>query len=196
MDGGALTVTFFDVSLTSTGVASGRVGERPITQVWKHGDENAPRRERLGKLFVAASEFIKLTKPDLVGIEAPLDPAVAARIGTSKDAAFGLIGGAIVVEMVAHLRGVPRVKLVNVQDVRAHFVGQRTFSKSIDPVTKRKLTSRETAKAATIHMCRLQGWHVEDDNAADAAAGWSWCCATLNPRLAAMTTPLFARAVA
>jgi len=110
--------------------------------------------------------------------------------------AFALIGGAIIVETVAHLRGAPRIQLANVQDVRRHFTGQRTFSKAIDPSTGKKLSSRDAAKAATIAMCRLQGWEVENDDAADAAALWSWGCASLNPRLAPMTTPLFGRQAA
>jgi Holliday junction resolvasome RuvABC endonuclease subunit len=49
-------------------------------------------------------------------------------------------------------------------------------------------------KDAMMKMCRLLGWEFgDDDNAADACAGWAHLRSLLEPGWAPRTTPLFAR---
>jgi hypothetical protein len=187
-----IKVAGLDTSTRLVGVAWGFASRdaKPETDVWDLGRE-ASRARRIGRLITRVSVFLKDYAPDVVVIEAPLNLQAAAKASTG--AAWALIGVAMAAEAVCDLRGVPRVHLVDVQDVRAHFLGQRTFRDGYDPVNKRKITARENAKAAVISMCRMRGWQVKDDNAADAAALWSWGCAKVDPRLAAFATPLFQR---
>lgn len=178
-----------DVASYKTGVAHGTVGEKPFALTWTLGDADSTRRERLAKLVRYLSDLLKVVKPDLVAIEAPLNLQAAAK--RREDTALALIGGAIVAETICHMRGVRRVEMCNVLKVRAHFTGQRTYSDSYDPVAKKKITSRENAKSATRNMCAMRGWSVSNDDEADAAALFSYGSTMLDRRLAALATPLF-----
>lgn len=180
-------VCFFDCASRLTGVAYGDAGSVPQALVWDHGAD-ASRGRRLGRLITEASRFLKDYQPEAVGIEAPANLQFAAQ--KSTQAVLALVGAAMVVEAVCDLRGVHNVRLVDVQKVRAHFVNQRTFRKSFDPVDRRVITSREMAKSAVLNMCRMRGWSPKSDDEGDAMAGWSWTCAQLDPRLGALATPL------
>lgn len=178
---------------TTLGWASGRVGGKPVSGVLRLGDKNASRREKLLHLARFLNDRLKIEKPRLVVIEEALEPSVLAKIGATlatTKLAYGLPAAA---EMVLAARGVHDVRFVNVQDVRAHFVGRRTFKDTTDPITGRKTKSRDNAKAAVINACRLRGWTVESHDEADAIATWSYGCMLLDKRLAAIATPLFAR---
>lgn len=70
-------------------------------------------------------------------------------------------------------------RLVPPQTVRKFFVGHGR---------------PDNPKQAIMERCRLLGWSPEDDNAGDALAAWAWGMATLCPKWAPKSTPLFAGA--
>ena len=192
MSGSGDIVLALDLA-TTLGWASGPVGGKPVSGVLRLGDKNAARREKLLHLGRFLNDMLKVEKPRLVVIEEALEPRVLVKIGATlatTKLAYGLPAAA---EMVLAGRGVQDVRFVSVQDVRAHFVGRRTFQDSTDPATGKKVKSRDNAKAAVINACRLRGWHVESHDEADAIATWSYGCTLLDKRLAAIATPLFAR---
>lgn len=172
----------FDVSTRSTGVAFGHTRDRgPTTMVWKHGDAAASILERHADLARRTIELTKLVKPRAVFIEAPLDPT-APGVKTTADTANALIGGARLVATLAYMRGVWDVRFPGVQEVRKYFTGHARFKEQYDPQTKRILKSRQVAKIATMNACRLRGWQVENDDAADAAALWAFSCSLVDPQ--------------
>lgn len=119
--------------------------------------------------------------PRLLVLEALL-PA-AAKIKTNKATRDRLAGLRGVALAVAHCRGVHRIVEAEVADVRAHFIGARGFK-------------RQQAKAEVMRTCRRLGWAVEDDNAGDACAVWSYGCGLVDPKSALRVSPLFQRGVA
>ncbi|GGC90599.1 hypothetical protein [Chelatococcus reniformis] len=178
---------------TASGWAIGPVGSRPRCGSLPLGERGAPRRERAAELTKWLAAMLKLEAPRLIVIEQPLQPAVLVKIGGSLDTALLLYGLAVVAESVAHLRGVRDVRMADVQDVRQHFTGHRTFKATVHPLTGKKITARANGKSAVINMCRMRGWDVADDDQADAMATWSYGCALIDRRAAAAATPLFAR---
>ena len=178
---------------TTLGWASGPVGGKPVSGKLRLGDKNATRAEKFAHLMRFLNDRLKVERPRLVVIEEVLNPRVLLRVGATLDTAKTLYGLPAVAEAVLRIRGVPRIEFVNVQNVRAHFVGQRRFKDETDPETGKKIKSRDNAKAAVINACRLRGWAVESHDEADAIATWSYGCMLLDKRLAAIATPLFAR---
>jgi hypothetical protein len=118
--------------------------------------------------------------PQLLVIEALL-PA-GARIISSKATRDRLAGLRGIALGVANCRGVFNIIEAQVGDVRAHFISDRSLK-------------RHKAKTAVMQKCRGLGWAVEDDNAGDACAIWSYGCGLIDPRSALRVSPLFQRGV-
>lgn len=190
----ARTVLALDLA-TDSGWAIGPVGGVPRCARLPLGSSSSPA-EKGARLVRWLSELLLVERPRLVVIERPLNIRILVKIGASHDTVLLLYGLAYLAMTICNMRGVHDVRFADVQDVREHFVGRRTFAASRNPLTGKKITSRAVAKSAIIDACRMRGWEVEDDNAADAAATWSYGCALLNPRTAVMATPLFGRASA
>jgi len=76
-------------------------------------------------------------------------------------------------------------------NVRTHMVASSTVRKHF--IDSGGLKSKE-AKRAVIERCRLLGWAVEDDNAADATACWSYGISLVAPKWSPRSTPLFSGA--
>lgn len=170
------------LDLASTvGLAEGVPGLMPRVWTWRLGDPGASQAHRFAELLKRMSDHLAVNKPDAIWIEAPLPPSALATMGSTPHTAMLLLGLPAIVHAVAYLRGVYRVRLANVQDVRKHFCGQRRFSKG-------------QAKGAVMDRCRVLGWRVANDHEADACALWSYACGQSNPRLAAALDPLFATA--
>jgi hypothetical protein len=113
----------------------------------------------------------------LVVLERLLPPQ--ARPGTTsravRDRLAGLHG---IIRAAARHNGIRDIRTATVNDVRNHFI-QMSGAK------------RAAAKLQVRHQCELLGWRVNDDNAADAAALWSYQCALLNPMTGLRVSPLF-----
>ena len=150
---------------TQTGIAVGSPGGKPkawSVDLGKGRGEDA----RFSKALVLTHELIERYRPDLIAVE--------AAIGGKFASAF-LIGVVACVRGVAANRGVP-VRSYTSGSVRKHFLG-RALAKRDFPSLK-PAAATKAIKGEVIARCRLLGWEVADDNAADACALWDFACAT------------------
>lgn len=166
---------------TQGGWAVGEHGGTPLSGSQTFGREGAPAEERAAKLLGWMDDMLRVHQPDAVVLEQPLHPVVLAKISPKFATAELAYGLPVVAKMVCRMRKVWRVKYAEVQDVREHFVGRRTFRDITCPLTGRTITSREQGKAAVMNVCRWNKWDFADDNAADACATWDYGCRVLWP---------------
>jgi len=160
---------------TVTGWAKGAPGETPSCGVVKFGDADSSSDAVFANCIKWWSEFLKPEpRPVKIMLEAMLPPG--AKKGetnrATRDRLAGLHG---IIRGIAHLRGVFDVGQVNVLKVRQHFLGN----------------AHKSSKHLVWEKCRLLGWPVEDLNASDAAAVWSYACGIVSPQTALDVTPLF-----
>lgn len=159
-----MIVVALDIA-TQTGIAVGSPGGKPkawSVDLGKGRGEDA----RFSKALVLTHELIERYRPDLIAVE--------AAIGGKFASAF-LIGVVACVRGVAANRGVP-VRSYTSGSVRKHFLG-RALAKRDFPSLK-PAAATKAIKGEVIARCRLLGWEVADDNAADACALWDFACAT------------------
>ena len=159
-----MIVVALDIA-TQTGIAVGPPGGKPkawSVDLGKGRSEDA----RFSKALVLTHELIERHRPDLIAVE--------AAIGGKFASAF-LIGVVACVRGVAANRGVP-VRSYTSGSVRKHFLG-RALAKRDFPALK-PAAATKAIKGEVIARCRLLGWEVADDNAADACALWDFACAT------------------
>lgn len=147
---------------TASGFAFGTPGEKLIYGAVRLGGPGSSVGQRLHAFRRWFYEFTALSMPSIFVFEAPLNVGVMNRIGSRPETVRLLFGLCAVAEEAAIDRGIPVIREVNVQDVRKHFLGQRTFA-----------GGRKESKAAVIHRCQQLGWSPQDDNVADALAIWS-----------------------
>lgn len=162
---------------TRTGFAFGRPGELPRSgsiRLAPPGSSNGAIGRGMMRWL---ADFLKVSQPDVIYYEVPLDPRHMGRKTTFKTARI-LLGLPFLVETISEARGVYKLREAGVQDVRKHFCGNAR------PKDK---------KQAVLARCRQLGWQPEDDNAADALALWDFACAKEAPGVAIATAPLFAR---
>lgn len=147
------------------GWAMGRIGEIPRCGTKELAPAGAGNGTVGRGLLRWMNDFLKLETPDIVYIEAPLDPRHMGK-KTNFLTARQLIGLAFTAETIAETRGIYRVREATVQDAREVFVGQRRPPNGKADVQKR---------------CRELGWRFPDDNAADAACLWAFACRVEKP---------------
>lgn len=140
------------------------------------------------------ADLTRVERFDAVFIERAMHPSIAAKIGTTAETNMILVGLAFMASSFARARNIPRVEFIDAQAAKKHFAGQARFKNEVDPVTGKEVKSREVGKRATIARCQQLGLNVSDDNTADAIALWMFGASKVNPRLAHVSTPLFARA--
>ena len=150
-----MKIMAFDLA-TVTGVAIGDSRALPLCHTERLGQVGAPHGARLSEALYMTSRLIKQHAPDVVAIEAP----VIAGVKGGQERALLAIGLRSAVVMMAHMRGVRCVEY-SVQSVRKHFIGVGRLK-------------RAEAKRRTLERCQLLGWHVANDNEADAAAVWEF----------------------
>lgn len=175
-------IAAFDIA-TTTGLCFGAPGGRPTLTTWDlrpAGD----RPRRLAHFHCLCTEFFRLYKIDKVRYESPLNLRAMFGSGTSEQVMLMLRGAIGVLECAAAQAGIDDIGSFNVQDARQHLTGFRTFP---------KVKGKSTAKAQIMKMCKTLGIDAKTEDSADAYAGWSYCCALANPRLAHLTSPLFSR---
>jgi len=73
------------------------------------------------------------------------------------------------------------VQEINISDWRVHFLGRGNVPRD-----------RKSIKAAVMQMCRVRGFHFDDDNEAEAIAILDYALACDSPASAIRATPLFA----
>lgn len=150
---------------------------------------------QVGEAFMVwFSDMTRVEKLDALYVERPMHPSIASKIGTNAETNFILVGLPFLAVTFACARKIPVVAMVDAQDVKASFTGQRRFKDEFDPSAGKIIKSREVGKRATVARCRQLGLDVQDDNAADACALWFHAAGKHNPRIASVTTPLFAGA--
>jgi len=170
-------VVGFDPSTTRFGIACG--GEKdgsPKSFVWKLPGADPHVFDRtLSIAFGSAYELLMATKATDAFIESPI--IINASSTHTMMSLIQLVGAV----RAAAARANVRTHMVASSTVRKHFIDSGG------------LKSKE-AKRAVIERCRLLGWPVEDDNAADATACWSYGISLVAPRWAPKATPLFSGA--
>lgn len=176
-------IVVFDVA-TKTGVCCGKPGDKhPFVVTWDLSVAGDNRPRRLLYFSNLCDELFKRSDIEAVRYEAPLALRTMMRIGTAEGVMLLLRGAIGVLEAAAARGGIDDIGSFDVKDARQHFIGERTMKRSKD--------GKSRAKPAVMNMCRMMGIEVKNDNEGDAVAGWSYCCALKNPRLAVLTTPLF-----
>lgn len=167
---------------TVTGFAHGRVSANcPIWGCVRLGSANTPQPDVFAKAMTWANEFIVALKPDILMIEALLPPD-AMKDKTSRATRDRLCGLNAIMTACARANGVGEIASAQVNDIRAHFIYNRTLQ-------------RKFAKMEVKRKCLELGWNVSNDNEADAAACWSYACSMIDPKLALRGSPLFGRVV-
>lgn len=153
----------FDLA-TYTGVAIGLVDGDPLCHTERLGETKASHAARFEQAFRMTRRLIDQHTPDTIVIELPI--------------ASGVKGAAQRVQLamgfracVAAMANMKRIRFAEypVQSIRRHFIGQGNLK-------------RDAAKGATIRRCQMIGWHVANDNEADAAALWSYARSKLAPK--------------
>lgn len=117
-------------------------------------------------------------KPDLVVYEQPIMRGDQTMLITCRK----LYGLAWQTELTCRDLKIP-VKEVNMSDWRTHFLGKGNVPRD-----------RASIKAAVMQMCRVRGFHFDDDNEAEAIAILDYALACAHPALGAAATPLFIHA--
>lgn len=166
---------------TVAGIARGKVGAEPIAETITFAKAGARDDAVFAAALKWASAYLKADIPDLIIIEQMLPPqAMSGR--TSRAVRDRLAGLHAVIRGVAYLRGCHQISTATVGDIRAHFIGERSFR-------------RDEAKAAVFERCQKLGWNCEDENQSDALALWSYACALIDPTWSLKVSPLFNRAL-
>ena len=132
--------------------------------------------DTIGAAFVRwLTDFKKLSPVDVLYVEAPVSASHMAG-KTNATTLLNLYGLYALSVVIGAMAGIGKRRVVQVQQVRKHFLG------TARPADK---------KRAVIARCRMLGWQPQDDNAADALALWDFACAVEAPNAAIATAPLF-----
>ena len=163
----------FDLA-TLTGFACGRTDAKPAFGTWRLKDTEDDPDRAFGNLSCKLRDAIDFYGvPDFVVYEAPILPGALRQEPVSFDA-NGVVASVkktrhtnakttyLLVGLAAIAAGVPRCwnvvpKRVHVAKARKSFLG---------------IGYPENPKIAVMRQCRLLGFDVKDDNAADALALW------------------------
>jgi len=168
---------------TTTGFARGRVGGRPtFGSVSFAGKGQASDNAVFANALRWLSGFTSGQPPQLLILEQMLPPS-AMRGRTARAVRDRLAGLEGVIRAVAYCRGVYRIETATVHQVRAHFIGESSLQ-------------RGAAKREVMRTCHRLGWQVQDDDAGDACALWSYACGLIDPVGALKVSPLFNRGTA
>jgi len=168
---------------TTLGWAVGALDECPRAGSIRFGLVGRdPPDEIFSAALIWAADFFERERPDLLMLEGMLPPQ-AMQNRTSRQVRDRLAGLHGIMLGSARRYGVGEISTASVNDIRAHFIGDRGLK-------------RNAAKRETIRRCVQLGWPVEDDNAADALACFSYACGLLDPKWGLRLTPLFNRSVA
>lgn len=164
------TVLALDISKNRTGVAHGRVGQKPAFEAMPLGleDDDFFRPEARAIEWIAQRLYVESDLTQFrIAIEAPMerDSSGGSNIKTILGA-FSLckaIGG------FAQARGV-MVRVHKVQTIRKAFLGRGNLRSEI-------------AKREAIRVCRALGWQPQNHDMADAGALWWFACQQWAPEL-------------
>lgn len=165
---------------TQTGVAFGCSGADP--ECWS---------EDLGKGMSEDARFSKalsLTHNLIIKFD-PDQIAVEAAIG-GKNTSHFLVGLLACVRGCAFNRKVPLV-VYHASSIRKHFVGKALTTRDFPGVST--AASKRAIKETVMKRCKMLGWTVPDDDAADAAALWDYAQAKMREHQSKPVGGLFGR---
>ena len=172
----ATDIIAFDIA-TVTGWARGLVGGVPTSGTVSFGNKDASHNAIFGNALRTFAQMLEREpRPEILVMEALLPAEVLSNADT-RNLLAGLQG---ICRGVAHMRKIYNIGVVNVGDVRQHFISYRH-------------APRDRAKRDTILRCKQLGWGDVTDDAADALACWHFACSLIKPELALETSPLFNR---
>jgi len=175
---GRQIIAGFDIA-KSCGCADGAVGGKPRAWTWSlHVKDGRPARLALLRDF--CDRYFAENPIDALFYERGLGIAVAMEIGMSDDTIAMLRGAIGVVEACAAKARIPRIQPVGVQEARRHLLGPGRIP-------------RGEGKRLVRDRCDVLGWQTKNDDESDALAIWSLGCGLMNPLVAHLTQPLFAR---
>jgi hypothetical protein len=159
---------------TIAGWARGTPGTIPKCGIVKFGDGDASASAVFAGALRWFSTFLKSNNlPTAIMLESMLPPG-ALKGETNRAARDRLAGLHGVIRAVAHCRGVYDIGEVDVLAVRRHFCGASNVGKHV-----------------VYERCRTLGYPVNDLNASDACAIWSYACGIVEPKTGIAITPLF-----
>ena len=180
-----------DASGKAIGVAEGRAGETPRLYSMHFKSKNDEPEDIGGKVMAWFSVRLEELNPDVVYIEAPIEPG-APGVTTTPETMKILIGLWFAMASECKSRGWA-VRKANVQTVRTGFIGcGRVFMPKGSP----KGAGSKEAKRRVFEMCRLLGWAPTDRDASDAGALFWYACTRYAPNLAAPITSIMHAKVA
>ena len=169
-----MIVLAFDIA-KQCGWCCGEVGQKiPLFHSYRFASRTASHEAIFGDAITWFAVMLRTHKPDRIVYEEPLQFRGRASRKGNDEILYGLPA---IMQGVAHLRGIYDVRCAATREVRNFFLGSNP--------------KRDVAKKATVHRCKLLGWNVPDDNAADACALWLYSCSFLDPKQSIRPTPLF-----
>lgn len=169
----APVILALDISKTCTGVAFGRVGERPTFLSIKGNDiDETAAMMKLGRWLI---EWIRVSKPDHIFYEAAID-----RVLSSAHTTIVLAKMVGTVEFITGMKGIAARK-AHVQTVRKSFLGQ---GRPEDPKQHARL------------MCAAMEWAPNNLDEADAAAIFYWGSLQVAAKHAQYVSPMLQAKVA
>ena len=160
-----MKVLAFDIA-TKTGCAFGAAGDKP--RAWSVSFGKSSDEDRFSKAIRMTASYIERFQPDLVAVEAPVG---------GREASALLVGLCACVKGEAARHGV-RVVGYYPASVRKHFVGKALTARDFPALNR--VAAKKAIKGAVIARCDLLGWQIDDPDAADAAALWSYACALVS----------------
>jgi hypothetical protein len=171
-------VLALDIAST-TGWARGPTGpDGPRCGSVQFAKPGASQLAICGRALEWAIDTLRPPLPDVVAIEGLLPPhVIKGKSNTDHDLLAHLHG---VIMGVCFMRGVFKVFKHPVLTIRRHFIDMSVCAKG-------------QGKQMVQDKCRQLGWLAEGDDAADAAAAWSYQASLLDPEQAIRISPLFHR---
>jgi Holliday junction resolvasome RuvABC endonuclease subunit len=160
-----MRVLAFDIA-SKSGVCFGRAGETP--RAWSVAFGKGSDEDRFSKAIRMTAAYIAKFQPDLVAVEEPVG---------GREASALLIGLCACVKGETARQGV-RVVGYFPASVRKHFLGKALTARDFPSLNR--VAAKKAIKGAVIARCNLLGWQIDDPDAADAAALWSFTCALVS----------------
>ena len=145
---------------TNTGIAVGEAGGNPFA--WSEHLGGPPDERRFSNVLRLCDKLIREHEPDFIAVEAAIG---------GKNASAYLIGLLACVRGVAFNRGIP-CEAIHLGSIRKHFVGKALTQRDFPGLTKG--AAKKAIKGVIMDRCKMLGWTVPDDDAADACALWDY----------------------
>lgn len=158
-------ILFFDLSQSGTGVAwdDPRDPGRPISDVWRLPRAGGDKEDgyEYGQMFATLHERMDMkiaeVRPEMGGFEQPMQIGGGHSTKKTPQHTIRILHGlAAYCEGTFYEHKIP-CRDIHLNKLKKHFTGDAYAD-----------------KGQMIARCKQLGWQVQDDNAADACAGWSY----------------------